>query len=45
VKETVDVFFRVGEKLDGDTAQVTLRRGGEEKTLPLTFFRGRGILQ
>lgn len=39
VKETVDVFFRVGEKRDGDTAQVTVRRGGEEKTLPLTFFK------
>jgi uncharacterized iron-regulated protein len=39
VKETVDVSFRVGEKRDGDTAQVTVRRGGEEKTLPLTFFR------
>jgi uncharacterized iron-regulated protein len=39
VKETVDVFFRVGEKRDGDTAQVTVRRGGEEKTFPLTFFR------
>jgi uncharacterized iron-regulated protein len=39
VKETVDVFFRVGEKRDGDTAQVTVRRGREEKTLPLTFFR------
>jgi membrane-associated protease RseP (regulator of RpoE activity) len=44
VKETVDVFFRVGEKREGDTAQVTVRRGGEEKTLPLTFFRGRGTL-
>jgi uncharacterized iron-regulated protein len=39
VKEPVDVFFRVGEKRDGDTAQVTVLRGGEEKTLPLTFFR------
>jgi predicted metalloprotease with PDZ domain len=39
VKEPVDVFFRVGEKRDGDTSQVTLRRGGEEMTLPLTFFR------
>ena len=39
VKEPVDVLFRVGEKRDGDTAQVTVRRGGEEKTLPLTFFR------
>ena len=39
VKETVDVFFRVGEKRDGDAAQITLRRGGEEKTLDLTFFR------
>jgi uncharacterized iron-regulated protein len=39
VKEPVDVLFRVGERRDGDTAQVTVRRGGEEKTLPLTFFR------
>jgi uncharacterized iron-regulated protein len=39
VKETVDVFFRVGEKREGDTAQVTVRRGGEEMTLPLTFFK------
>ena len=39
VKETVDVFFRVGEKRDGDTAQVTIRRGGEEKILDLTFFK------
>jgi len=39
VKDPVDVLFRVGEKRDGDTAQVTVRRGGEEKTLPLTFFR------
>ncbi len=39
VVETVDVFFRVGEKRDGDTAQVTVRRDGEERTLPLTFFR------
>jgi len=39
VRETVDVLFRVGAKRDGDTAQVTIRRGGEEKTLPLTFFR------
>ncbi|MBE0606978.1 MAG: ChaN family lipoprotein [Deltaproteobacteria bacterium] len=39
VKETVDVLFRVGEKRDGDTARVTVRRGGEEKTLDLTFFK------
>jgi len=39
VKETVDVLFRVGEKRDGDTARVTVRRGGEEKILDLTFFR------
>ena len=39
VKETVDVLFRVGEKRDGDTAQVTVRRGGEEKILELTFFK------
>jgi len=39
VKETVDVLFRVGEKRDGDTARVTVRRDGEEKTLDLTFFR------
>jgi len=39
VKEAVDVLFRVGEKREGDTAQVTVRRGGEEKVLPLTFFK------
>ena len=39
VKETIDVFYRVGEKREGDAAQITVRRGGEEKTLPLTFFR------
>ena len=39
VKETVDVFFRVGEKREGDTAQLTIRRGGEEKILELTFFK------
>ena len=39
VKETVDVLYRVGEKRDGDAARVTVRRGGEEKTLDLTFFR------
>ena len=45
VRESLDVYYLVGEKRDGDTARVTIRRGGEEKTLPLTFFRGRGILQ
>jgi uncharacterized iron-regulated protein len=39
VKEPVDVFFRVGGKREGDTARVTLLRGGEEKTLDLTFFK------
>ena len=39
VKETVDVSFRVGEKREGDTARVTVRRGGEERILDLTFFR------
>jgi uncharacterized iron-regulated protein len=39
VRETVDVIYRVGEKREGDTASVTVRRGGEEKTLELTFFR------
>lgn len=39
VKESVDVFFRLGEKREGDAAQVTVRRGGEEKTLPLVFFK------
>jgi uncharacterized iron-regulated protein len=45
VKEPVDVLFHVGEKREGDAARVTVRRGGEEKTLDLTFFRGQGILQ
>jgi S1-C subfamily serine protease len=39
VKEPVDVQFRVGEKRDGDAAQVTVRRDGEERTLGLTFFK------
>jgi uncharacterized iron-regulated protein len=39
VKGIVDVLFRVGEKRGGDTARVTVRRGGEEKTLDLTFFK------
>jgi predicted metalloprotease with PDZ domain len=39
VKDSVDVLFLVGEKRDGDAAQVTVRRAGEEKTLPITFFR------
>src|SRR3990172_3687935 len=34
VKESVDVSFRVGEKRDGDAAEVTVRRAGEEKRLP-----------
>ena len=39
VKEIVDVLFRVGEKREGDTAQVAVLRAGEEKILELTFFR------
>jgi uncharacterized iron-regulated protein len=39
LKESADVYFRVGEKRAGDAVQVTVRRGGEEKPLPLTFFR------
>jgi uncharacterized iron-regulated protein len=39
VKEAVDVFFRVGQKREGDTARVTVRRDGEEKTVPLTFVK------
>ncbi|MFA6148421.1 MAG: ChaN family lipoprotein [bacterium] len=39
VKDAIDVFFRLGEKRAGDTAQVTVRRGGQEKTFTLTFFK------
>ena len=39
VRESLDVHYLVGEKRVGDTARVTVRRGGEEKTLPLTFFK------
>jgi S1-C subfamily serine protease len=39
VKESVDVVYRVGEKREGDTSSVTVRRGGGEKTFDLTFFR------
>lgn len=34
-----DLLFRIGGKRDGDTARVTVRRAGEERTLPITFFR------
>lgn len=44
LKDSVDVHFRIGEKRAGDAVQVTVRRGGEEKALPLTFFRVRGTL-
>ncbi|RJP20238.1 MAG: PDZ domain-containing protein [Deltaproteobacteria bacterium] len=39
VMESVDVHYILGDKRDGDTADVSFRRGGEERTLPLTFFR------
>jgi predicted metalloprotease with PDZ domain len=39
VLESVDVHYILGDKRDGDKAEVSVRRGGEEKTLPLTFFR------
>ncbi len=39
VKESLDVYYLVGEKRDGDTGQVTIRRGGEEKVLVITFFK------
>jgi len=39
VRESVDVVYLIGEKREGDTASVTVRRGGEEKTLEVTFFR------
>ena len=39
VKESVDVVYLIGEKRDGDTAAVTVRRGGGEKTVEVTFFR------
>jgi uncharacterized iron-regulated protein len=39
VKESVDVVYLIGEKREGDTASVTVRRGGEEKTVEVTFFR------
>jgi uncharacterized iron-regulated protein len=37
--DPVDVSYRVGEKRPGDTAEVVIRRGGERKTLRLTFFQ------
>ena len=39
VKESVDVVYLIGEKREGDTAAVTVRRGGGEKTVEVTFFR------
>lgn len=39
VKESVDAVYLIGEKREGDTASVAVRRGGEEKTVEVTFFR------
>jgi membrane-associated protease RseP (regulator of RpoE activity) len=39
LKDPVDVSFLVSEKRAGDTADVVILRGGERKTLRLTFFR------
>jgi uncharacterized iron-regulated protein len=39
LKDPVDVSYLVGEKQAGDTAEVVVLRGGERKTLHLTFFR------
>jgi uncharacterized iron-regulated protein len=39
VMESVDVHYILGDRRDGDKAEITVRRGGAEKTLPLTFFR------
>jgi uncharacterized iron-regulated protein len=39
LKDPVDVSYLVGEKRAGDTADVVILRGGERKTLHLTFFR------
>jgi len=39
VRESLDVYYLVGEKREGDKASVNVRRAGEEKTLDLTFFK------
>jgi len=39
LRESLDVFYLVGEKREGDKASVDVRRAGEEKTLDLTFFK------
>ena len=39
LRESIDVYYLVGEKREGDKASVTVRRAGEEKTLDLTFFK------
>jgi hypothetical protein len=39
LRESLDVFYLVGEKREGDQASVDVRRAGEEKTLDLTFFK------
>ncbi len=39
VRDAVDVHYRIGKKRYGDAMQVAVRRGGEEKTLSLAFFR------
>jgi len=39
VEDMVDVVYLVGEKRQGDTADVEILRDGEPKTLRVTFFR------
>jgi len=39
VKESIDVVYLIGEKREGDRASVTVLRGGDEKTVEVTFFR------
>lgn len=39
LKDAVDVAYLVGGKTEGDAAQVVVERGGERRTLNLTFFR------
>ena len=41
VKESIDVVYLIGEKREGDTASVTVRRDGEERTVEVTFFKLR----
>jgi len=39
IEDTTDLFYRIGEKREGDVAVVVYRKDGEESKAAVTFFR------